>query len=335
MKKLTNIILAAVLVLLLVLGFAVSAMFTDATLPEGEEEPLVSITGAKVLCRFDLRNLYGGGEKELTVEEGLLDPWYMVTITETQVNSFIVVVAIGILCYWLTRDLKVTPEGKKQLVAEWLVTKVQGLISDNMSQRFMSFAPFIGALFAISALSSLCSLLGWYPPTADLNTLVGWALVVFIMITRQKLHAGLGEYLKGYTKPVVVLLPINVVSEIATPVSMAFRHFGNVCSGAVISVLLTAVLTLISKGVWALIGVTGILSEFAFFRVGLPVVFSLYFDIFSGLLQAFIFCILTMINVYLAFEDAEETLADKRRRREEKAAKKAAKAAAKAATKVH
>ncbi len=323
----TSVAVLILAVLLIFCGFLVSSVSQKPE--EGAEHSFVS--GAKVLFRVDFSGIFGieevPSDEEGEQEAPLMAPWYVLTITETQVNSLIVVLLIGLFCFWLTRDMGITPTGKKQVLAEFLVEKVTGLVHSNMSEEFTSFAPFIAALMSLSALSSLTSLLGWYPPTAELNTIVGWSLVVFVMITYGKLRAGVGEYLKGYTKPFFIMAPLNVLGEIATPLSMTFRHFGNVCSGLVISTLLSSVLTLASSAVWRLIGVEGFLADLAFLRVGIPVVFSLYFDIFSGCLQAFIFCMLTMINVYLAYEDSNETLAEKARKRAEKARKKAEKQA--------
>ena len=77
-----------------------------------------------------------------------------------------------------------------------------------MGERFMGFAPFIAAILGLSALSSLSSLLGLYPPTSDINIVAGWAILVFILITHYKLKGGLGNYLKGYTEPIAVFTPI-------------------------------------------------------------------------------------------------------------------------------
>ena len=316
-----NVVTALLALLLLAVGFAVA----NISQKPAEEQPL--ITGAKVLFRVDFSEVLGIEPSPVEGDgaQQLIAPWYVLTVTETQVNSLIVVLLIGLFCFWLTRNLKVRPEGKKQIVAEWIVEKVTGLIHSNMSREFTAFAPFICALISLSALSSLTSLFGWYPPTAELNTIIGWSLVVFILITYEKLRAGLLEYLKGYTKPIFIMAPLNVLGEIATPLSMTFRHFGNVSSGLVISALLTSVLTKLSGLIWGLLGVDGFLSQFALFRVGIPVVFSLYFDIFSGCLQAFIFCMLTMINIYLAYDDSMQTKKEKARKKAERAAKKAEK----------
>ena len=101
-------------------------------------------------------------------------------------------------------------------------------------------------------------------------------------------------------EPVPVLAPINVISEFATPLSMAFRHYGNILSGTVISVLLASALGGLSS---SLLGwLPGFLGDIPLFRVGIPAVLSLYFDLFSGLLQAFIFAMLTMMYVSGAFD---------------------------------
>lgn len=222
-----------------------------------------------------------------------------ITITETQVVSWGVMLVIAVLCWWLGRNLKVKPESKRQVVAEYLVTTVQNMVRSNMSEKFDFFAPFIAATMALSALSSLSSLLTFFPPTADFNTTFGWALIVFIMITYYKLKTnGVGGYFKSFTEPIPVFAPFNFLSELSTPIAMGFRHFGNVASGMIISTLVYAALAALSS---MLLGwLPGFLADIPIFQIGLPAILSVYFDLFSGCLQAFIFCMLTMVNVKLA-----------------------------------
>ena len=164
-----------------------------------------------------------------------------------------------------------------------------------MGAYFSGFAPFIAAILALSAFSSLLSLLGLYPPTSDLNIVAGWAILVFVLITYYKCKCGPLVYAKSFAQPVALLLPINIISEAATPISMAFRHYGNVLSGTVISVLVAAGLQGLSS---LLLGwLPGVLGEIPFLQVGIPAILSLYFDLFSGCLQAFIFAMLTMMYV--------------------------------------
>ena len=150
----------------------------------------------------------------------------------------------------------------------------------------------------------------------DLNIVAGWALLVFFLITHYKLTCGPLHYLKSFAEPAPLLMPLNVISEFATPVSMAFRHYGNVLSGSVISVLVAAGLAGLSR---LLLGwLPGVLGEIPFLQIGLPAILSVYFDVFSGMLQAFIFAMLTML--YIAGGFPAELYA---KRQEKKAARRA------------
>lgn len=224
-------------------------------------------------------------------------------ITESQVNSLLVILSVFALCLYMTHGIKEKAETKRQHVAEWIVEKVEGLVRDNMGEYFSGFAPFIAAILALSAFSSLLSLLGLYPPTSDLNIVAGWSILVFILITYYKNKCGPFVYLKSFAEPIPLLLPINLISEVATPISMAFRHYGNVLSGTVISVLVAAGLQGLSS--LLLSWFPGVLGEIPLLQIGIPAVLSVYFDVFSGCLQAFIFAMLTMMYVSGGFPTEE------------------------------
>ena len=150
--------------------------------------------------------------------------------------------------------------------------------------------------------------------TTAIELVGGWALLVFFLITYYKFKCGPLHYLKSFCDP-VILTPLNVISEVATPISMAFRHYGNVLSGAVISVLIGAGLQGLSG---TLLGwLPGVLGDIPLLQIGLPAVLSLYFDIFSGLLQAFIFAMLTMLYISGGFP-ADDYAARKRKKAERK-----------------
>ena len=228
-----------------------------------------------------------------------------IQISETLVVSWIVMLAITLLCIWLTHNLKVKDISKKQAFAEMLVETADKFVIGNMGQKFAYFVPFVAALFATSVISNLIGLLGLRSPTADLNTEAAWAIVVFTMITIQKIKAsGFGGYLKGFTQPIPVMTPFNVLSELATPVSMACRHFGNILSGIVINTLIYSALALASSKLLGLIpGAVGLLlSHVPILDVGIPAVLSVYFDWFSGCMQAYIFCMLTTMYIANAAE---------------------------------
>lgn len=227
-------------------------------------------------------------------------------ISETMIVSWIVMLLITGICIWLTHDLKVKDISRRQAVAELLVEKANQFVIGNMGEKFRHFIPFVAALFATSVVSNLISLLGLRSPTADLSTEAAWAVVVFVMITYQKIKAGgVGGYFKGFTKPIVILTPFNILSELATPISMACRHFGNILSGVVINALLYGALAVASSALLGLIpGFVGdLLSQIPILDVGIPAVLSVYFDWFSGVMQAFIFCILTTLYIANAAEE--------------------------------
>ena len=231
-------------------------------------------------------------------------------VTESQVNSALVIISVFFLCLYLTHGLSEKAETRRQHIAELIVEKTESLVKTNMGEFFDGFAPFIAAIMALSAFSSLLSLFGLYPPTSDMNIVAGWALLVFILITHYKMKCGVGHYLKSFAQP-ALLTPLNVISEVATPVSMAFRHYGNVLSGSVISVLVAAALGGLSSMVLG--NLPGVLADFPLFQIGIPAVLSIYFDVFSGCLQAFIFAMLTMLYITSGFpaEDYKKKMTGK------------------------
>lgn len=228
-------------------------------------------------------------------------------ISETLVVSWIVMALITGLCIWLTHDLKVEKISKRQAVAEMLVEMANKFVIGNAGEKFRKLIPFVAALFATNGVvSNLISLIGLRSPTADLSTEAAWAIVVFIMITAQKIKtSGIGGYLKGFTTPIAVMTPFNVLSELATPISLACRHFGNILSGVVINALIYGALALASSKLLGLLpGVLGgVLSQIPILSVGLPAITSVYFDWFSGVMQAFIFCMLTVMYIANAAEE--------------------------------
>ena len=272
------------LLLLIILPLVGAMALKVCTAPDAPLSEGVQISGAQIYFTIPL-------------------PIQDLPITEAQINSWAVMLSILGICLYLTHGIKVVPDSKRQLAAEWIVEKVTGLVSDNMGQKFLGFAPFVAGILALSALSSLSSLLGLFPPTSDMNVVVGWAILVFILITHYKLQGGLWNYIKGFFSPIPFFAPLNIIGEFATPISMAFRHYGNVMSGMVISVLIAFALRNLS--VMVLGWLPGFLGQIPFLQIGLPAVLSLYFDIFSGCMQAFIFAMLTMMNIATAVPEEE------------------------------
>ena len=235
--------------------------------------------------------------------------WGGFMLTETVVTTWIVMAVLVIICRILTRNLEIHPRTKRQVIAEWIVTSVQNMVGNTMGSQYVQtwYVPLIGAMFAISAGCSLSSVVGAKAPTCDLSTVLGWAFFVFIIITYLKIRTnGILGYMKSFTTPIPVMTPFNIIGEVATPVSMALRHFGNIASGSVITTLIYGGLAALSSMILGLFpGTLGkVLSGIPIFEFGLPAILSLYFDFFSSVLQAFFFCTLTMIYVAGAAEPA-------------------------------
>ncbi len=276
MKKTNNLkfrIVDALLIALMLAPIAAGILLKVLTTPASED---IEITGARIFFEVPL-------------------PLQNLQITESQINSWIVICFLFGLSCFLTHGISGGSNCTRHLVAEWIVEKTDKLVGDNMDPYFHTFAPFVCAIMGLSACSSLLTLVGLFPPTSDINVVGGWAILVFLMIEITKLKAGIGHYLKSFGDPVPFLSPFNVISEIATPISMSFRHYGNVLSGVVISALVTSALQGLSK---RLLGwLPGTLGQFPFLQIGLPAVLSVYFDVFSGCMQAFIFAMLTMLYI--------------------------------------
>ena len=198
----------------------------------------VSINGARVLATLENVPLFG-----------------TVQITQTLTVSWLVMIIISALFIWLGSGLKVTGISRKQAVAEMIYTALVNFVRGNMGTGFDFYIPLVGTIFITSVISNLISLVGIWSPTADLMTELAWGLVVFVIITYHKIKSsGIGAYLKGFLDPIPILLPINIMSECFTPISMACRHFGNILSGTVISTLIYAALVAANNALFSLLG---------------------------------------------------------------------------------
>lgn len=226
-----------------------------------------------------------------------------IPVTETVVNMWIIMAAIVLVCIWLTHGLKVKPTSKKQIVVETLVGMAVGFVESTMGKKFRHWTPYITALFSLSIISSLSSLVGMRPPTADLSVTLAWALLTFVLIQGMKFRTnGFLGYFKSFTEPVVFITPINIVGEIATPISMSFRHFGNIGAGMVITSLVYGALGALSSLVLGAIP-NSFIASIPIFQLGIPAFLSIYFDLLTSFLQAYIFCMLTMVYVSNASEE--------------------------------
>ena len=240
---------------------------------------MIEVTGPKILFTFSFFGLFD------------------VTITETVLSSFLVMLTLVILSICLGRNLKKRP-GSRQVLVEKVVQMLYNMVRDTMGEHNLRFAPYIGALFCSSLLGTLISMLGFFrSATADISTTITWALVTSVLVWFYNIkNNGFFGWLKGFTEPIVVMTPMNIVSEIAQPVSMAFRHFGNVAGGSVLTMLIYNALAAASALILGWIP-NAFISSIPILQVGIPAVLSLYFDLCSGFIQALVFSMLTMVYV--------------------------------------
>ena len=271
-----------------------------------------------------------------------------IPITQTTVSSFAVMLLLCIAGIVLGSNLQKRPS-RRQVLVEKGVTMLYGMVEDTMGKHNSYWTPYIGALFLSSIFGSYIGMTGIFrSSTADLSTTVTWALMTSVICWACSIKAnGVLGWLKGFTEPVVVMTPMNLVSEIAQPISMAFRHFGNIAGGGVLTSLLYSALAACSAMVLGLVGksfivgavvlvlgivllalgikdkkmakkifgivftATGLLGILSltgvpYLEVGIPGILSLYFDVFSGGVQALVFSLLTMVYIGNACPPPEE-----------------------------
>lgn len=270
-----------------------------------------------------------------------------IPITQTTLSLFLITVLLCTAFVALGRNLKRRPDGK-QVLLEKGVLMLHDLVVSAMGEHNEKFLPLIGTIFLSSICGSLIGMTGFLrSTTADLSVPLVWAILVTLIIWYNNIkHNGFLGWLKGFTEPIVIMTPMNLLSEVAQPVSMAFRHFGNVAGGGVITSILYTGLTLASTaalkliatnglwislalvtvcvvcvavqkklkkltklmvlaiaffsgllGVFGLLQTFGIVSDIPILMYGIPAVLSLYFDLFSGFVQALVFSLLSMVYI--------------------------------------
>lgn len=197
-------------------------------------------------------------------------------ITTTHVSIFIVV-ALMLIFALVVRSKLSSAEGKPgalQNVAELIVEMCDGIVNSTMGKNGLKFRNYIGVLFLFLIVANLSGLLGLRPPTADYGVTLPLGLITFTLIQFNNIKYNKLAAFTDLFKPLPFLFPINLIGEIAVPFSISLRLFGNVLSGTVIMGL-----------------IYGLLYKVAFLWPG---ILHAYFDVFSGLIQAYVFVMLTM-----------------------------------------
>lgn len=211
-------------------------------------------------------------------------------ITESTLFGLIVAAVLAILGIWLGSRLEQVPRGK-QIIAEFLVGWVYKFTENNMGKRNITFAPYVGTILAFGFCASSLGLFGLRPITADLNVTAGLALLTFLMILINSIRRqGIKGKLKHMCDPYPFMFPLKVMEEVALPVSLALRMFGNILGGYIIVELWLHLMTWISEHI----------TTVPFLRAVTVLPLNAVFDIAEPAIQAFIFTMLTVINLTTA-----------------------------------
>lgn len=234
------------------------------------------------------------GEIDIMIH-GIIPVEFMGTtvwITTSHACILIVMAIIIGFCIFANRVLKKATDvpGTAQNVIELIIELLQGIVQDAMGKRAPGFFNYIGTIFLFILISNLSGLIGLRPPTADYGTTLCLGLITFTLIHINTFkHQSLKQIWIDKCSPLPpwlpIWLPINLISDIAIPISLSLRLFANVLSGTVMMAL-----------------VYGLLNIFALVW---PAALHVYFDIFSGAIQTYVFCMLTMTYISSAFGDED------------------------------
>jgi len=203
-----------------------------------------------------------------------------VWITTTHVCVLIVMLVILLFCIAANRAMKHATEvpGGFQNVVELMVEKLDGMISGVMGKQAIRFRNYVGTIFIFIFISNISGLFGLRPPTADYGVTFAMALITFMLIRINELkYQKLSGVLKNLCDPWPIWAPINIIGNLAVPVSLSLRLFANILSGTAIMALIYTLLNKVAI-IW-------------------PAALHVYFDLFSGAIQTYVFCMLTMTYI--------------------------------------
>lgn len=218
---------------------------------------------------------------ELTCETVLIIPVLGgIEVLESVAVTWVIMVILLIASILLTWDLKVENISKKQLILETAVVGLQDMIEGIIGEHGKKFVPYLATVLIFLGIANTSALFGFKPPTKDLNVTLGLAIMSIVLTEVAKFQKkGPRKFFKSFAEPVAVVTPINILEIFIRPLSLCMRLFGNVLGAFVVMELIKIIIP-----------------------VGIPVPFSLYFDIFDGLIQAYVFVFLTSLFIKEAIE---------------------------------
>ena len=201
-------------------------------------------------------------------------------ISESVVVTWIIMAVLVVLAILLTRNLKVENPGKGQLMLEMAVSSLHNMVSDMVGEKGTRYVPYLMTVLIYIGIANIIGLFGLKPPTKDLTVTIALAVMSIVLIEFAGIYAkGTKGWIKSFAEPVAIMTPFNILEIVIRPLSLCMRLFGNVLGAFVIMELIKQVMP-----------------------VALPVPFSLYFDIFDGLIQAYVFVFLTSLFIKEAVE---------------------------------
>lgn len=214
--------------------------------------------------------------QQLNVETAFTIPIFGgIEIYESVVITWIIMAVLVVLAIWLTHGMKVQNPGKRQMAAEFIVTWLDKFTSGMLGERASQYGPYIATVMIYIGFANIIGVFGVKPPTKDMNITVALSLMSIILIEASGIVAkGVKGWVKSFAEPTAVITPLNIMEIAIRPLSLCMRLFGNVLGAFVIMELIKMLIP-----------------------VGIPVVFSLYFDFFDGLIQAYVFVFLTSLFV--------------------------------------
>ena len=211
---------------------------------------------------------------------------FPVEINQDIIIQWVVIAILGITAYLLTKDLGRKPN-KKQVVLESIYKYVEGLVSDNMGNSYVSYIPYVGTLVVYLLCLNLMGVIGIDPPTSNLSVAAGLGISTFLVVNATAIvKNGLWGYTKAFGQPYAFMLPINIMERVVLPVSLTLRLFGNMYAAALLVGMIYKALAKIS----------------IFAQIGLPIIAHGYFDLFDGTIQMLVFTMLTIINIKMTAE---------------------------------
>lgn len=203
-----------------------------------------------------------------------------ITVPESCVVTWVLMAVIVILSIILTRNLKIVPN-RRQMIIESFVGFLRNFFKEQLGEKGMPYFPYLATVIIYIGFSNISGLLGFVPPTKDLNVTAGLAIMSIVLVEVAGIRAkGTKGWLKSFAQPVAIIAPLNVMEIAIRPLSLCMRLFGNVLAAHIIMDLIKIVCPVV-----------------------IPLPFSGYFDIFDGFIQAYVFVFLTSLYVNEAVED--------------------------------